>query len=183
MFGKFRQLADILDLFQRICEVEHEGLTNVDIQKFVVYKDDERTMELQNVDTAPVVDMTAKPAGNHHSMIKSLNQEAFAVRQRDGQNFALISISATASKVPHHPSSLDIHTYQCFPTAPSALRFARKMNSVVAPVLKCRLFVVPLMIWIGLEELDDYDIKNKLIDEQLQRKHNKRYQSHGLVED
>lgn len=179
-----------MQLFEKVCHIENKSYEDINSMYFHIYKDDQRSMELKNIEIRPKNFET--PNLIHESripttfmlkqMLEGLNEFAFSTDQRAAQNFACISIfNRATNKKPFSVQLVDIYTYQCFPTAQSAVRYARKIIRVVTPINKCRLFVIPLMIWIGIFELEKYDVRNKGIEDTLLRKHNLRYKSKGYV--
>ncbi|KAF0699320.1 Aste57867_10110 [Aphanomyces stellatus] len=190
--GKFRDLDGALDMFHDICKLEPVS-GGGDHGSFVVYKDADVSMTLQNMqgDAAPtpatmthssqppikdrlkmkrtsvVVGVPELPKARK-DMFPDSHAIVAAVRrdghvQVIGQRFACIGLSDTAD-------DMHVYVYHTFPTPQSAIRHTKHLVSMLNAFADNCLYVVPLFEWIHRDELERYEARNTDLDSLLDGK-------------
>lgn len=166
VFGKFRSLDTSIEFFRDVCNHEREKNPPYDCSSFTIFKDDAITMELTNHDAKSENDIELKPAPDISKWISASRATSFNFHHRkdaNGQRFACISVSREIIRLTETSSReiVNVSTYQCFPTAASAIRFSRSRTGHVLNAMKVHLLVVPLLAWIRIDELERYDHRRK----------------------
>lgn len=162
VLGKLRDVSDALDLFRRVCAVETSVLSpdGADRSRFAIYKESEMTMVLENFPTESLSDSEAAARQFGSSDLPTAN----------GQRYACVGVLTAADAGAAPLSSVEsvvVHVYQCFPTPPSAVRFARQMSSALLSVGP--MLVVPLFEWVPLAELERFDARNADLEQALEQ--------------
>jgi hypothetical protein len=183
IFGKYIDIDDTLRMFREICELESTPFSDKDISRFAIYKENEITMVLENFFTSKEQAAAAFSSSNtpsradeSHSIsvVKNENEvqanephefRLIDLQAQNGQRFACISVFHENNS--HVIESMLVSVYQCFPTAQSALRFAKQINAT--SLANATLLIVPLFEWIRLDMLEHFDAKSPELEQNLEK--------------
>lgn len=175
VMGKFPTIKDALALFATQCSHETRPHDFIDYSSMSILQEIELEMNLINVET----NLQCKPykgilsvAKESMADISNMSLQPNQQQLQGGQRFACISLAFDESKrsEQHEDIAISVFTYQCFPTSKSAIRYVKALNPSMLSLLRLRLYIVPLVSWISMEELEHYFAFSKTLDRQLNRR-------------